>query len=257
MIIIIRNIFAYFLLSVSLIFLIKTIPSAIHEFLSFININNKVGMDITNCQTIFNSVLKVDFEYGLFKVACVGLITSLLLLLRQRTYALSLLPKNYNIAFSAGFVIFLFINLCNLYAIYDFLTFNAGGINVFERHVIYSIVFALAIFGVILFGVIYLLIWFDISLHKNYKSLILLLIIIFAYVLSSEIASFNFAWGFVSDPTNYFMAFDNILSNLGFAIFCMEDGSPCKVYLRDMQRDCESYKEMVKFPKIPGGPPLN
>lgn len=256
MIITIRNILAYFLLSISLIFLIKTMPSAIHETLMLFNINTKMGMEISNCRTIFNSVLKVDFEFGLFKVTCVGLITSLLVLLRQRSYNLALLSKNYNIAFFVGFMIFLFITICNLYAIYDFLTFNTADINVFDRHIIYSIVFILATIICVLFAFVYFLIWFDISLNENYKSLILILITICAYLLSSEIASFNFAWGFVNDPTDYFKAFDNILSNLGLAMFCMEENNPCKEYLRDMKRECETYKDMSKFPKVPGGPPL-
>lgn len=247
---------AYALLVISTIFIIKTLPSALHEILAQIHIHTNIGMDVYNCKTIFNSILKTGFEYRLFYTCLISFFISLIILLRQRTYSLSLLSKNYNIAFSLGFFIFLFINFCNFYAVYDFLTSNTANINVFDRHIIYNIIFGLAFIVFILFSCLYLLIWFDNKLNTNYKIIMLIAITCFSFTICTEIMTFNLMWGFVHDPADYFKAFDHVLSNLGLTIFCIEDNSPCTDYLKNMKRDCETFEEMSNFPKIPGGPPL-
>lgn len=234
----IKKIFANVLLIISTVFIIKTLPSTLHEVLMQFHFHTKIGIDGTNCQSIFDSILKTDFEYRLFKVCLVSFFVSLIILLRQRTYSLSLIPKKYNIAFLSGFCVFLFINLCNFYAVYEFLTNNSANINVFDRHIIFNIIFGLAFIVFILFSALYILIWFDNKLNIKYKTIIL--VIITCFTICTAIMTFNIMWGFVNDPINYFNAFDNILSNLGLTVFCMEDNNPCKDLIREMKRDCES-----------------
>lgn len=255
MIITIRNILAYFLLSISLIFLIKILPSAIHEMLMQLKINTKIGIDGTNCQTIFDSIIKAGFEYRLFKVCLISFFLSLILLLRTRSYKLSLIPKNYNIIFLICFFIFLFINFCNFYAVYEFLTSNTANINVLHQHIIFSITFVLSFFVFILFSTIYILIWFDNKLNIKYKTIILILITCFSFTICTSIMTFNLMWGFVDDTT-MFPLFDNILSNLGLTIFCMEETDPCKQQEILMKQKCGTAKNAAFIPKMPGGPPL-
>lgn len=102
----IKKFLAYALLVISTIFIIKTLPSALHEILMHFQINTKISIDVINCQTIFNSIIKANFEYQLFKVCLVSFLVSLIILLRKRTYSLSLISKNYNIIFLIGLFFF-------------------------------------------------------------------------------------------------------------------------------------------------------
>lgn len=248
-----KNLTAFILLFLSVPFFVKTLPSALHELLLVFNVNSKIGIDVTSCKTIFESIIKANFEFGLFLVCLLCIILSFILLFRKRDYT----KKQYIFYFLIYLCCILFINIISLYAVYEDMVHNILTINVFDQHLIFSLTFFLFfITNIILASGFSILIWFDSNLLQKTKILLLPLIFISIFYISTQIASFIYMWGFVSDTTLYLPVFDNIFSKLGIGILCTnEQINPCNKYLYQMHKDCNLMKDISILPKVPGGPP--
>lgn len=248
-----KNLFIYFILSLSIIFCIKTLPSALHQLLLVFNIANKIGIDGTNCQTIFGSIVKANFEYGIFIVCSLIITLSLILLLRNRCYSLKTRQQKYNIIILFGLLVLLLFNGLNLYVTYLDMVENIYDINIFDRHIIFKLNFLLSIFILIITVILYILIWFDDKLDLKYKNLLLLLFIFLPFFICNQILSFIYMYGAVKNLDLYLPIFNNILSNLGLVALCM-DNNPCNEYLKAMQHDCDLARQITNLPRIPGPP---
>lgn len=252
----IKNLPAYALLIISTTFFIKTIPTGLHRILNFFNINNTFSIDGTNCETIFNSILKINFEEGLFLISILCIFLSLILILRERKY-ITTNKQKANIVFFIYLVCALIINIISIYALYEDFVDNNLLLNILNRHILFFISFMLIIFNnIVIFTLLSLLIWFDNKLTQKNKILLLLFIFVVIFYTSMELSSFIYMWGFVDDTETFIPIFDNILSNLGLGVLCMNDQmNPCDKFLYKMRHECKNNQDLSQLPRIPRRPP--
>lgn len=254
MIIKIKNIIAYMLLFIGTIYALKTGTLALNKFLFYFNINNSLGMDLTNCHTFALSIIKSDFYYALFLFALLCLIIGFFLLFREQKLNLN---REY---FNIGFFILFLILLGQSFMLIGYIVFFILEDSLFNQHIIYTFAFIIGCFTNLFFLILYSLIWFDKNLDNKGKLICLLILCCFSTHVCIKMFSFINLYGVDNvetgvNPNSFFEAFDYILTNLGFAVFCMEenlgDNNPCKDLLENMHKQCDFYHDAKSIPRVP------